>query len=25
MDLTVKDGKVLAYRTRMLLSFKYGS
>jgi dodecin len=25
MDLTVKDGKVLAYRTRVLLSFKYGN
>jgi dodecin len=24
MDLTVKDGKVLTYRTRVLLSFKYG-
>ena len=25
MDMTVKDGKVQAYRTRVLLSFKYGS
>jgi flavin-binding protein dodecin len=25
MDLKVEDGKVLAYRTRVLLSFKYGS
>jgi dodecin len=24
-DMTVKDGKVQAYRTRVLLSFKYGS
>jgi flavin-binding protein dodecin len=24
MDLKVEDGKVLAYRTRVLLSFKYG-
>lgn len=24
-DLTVKDGKVQAYRARVLLSFKYGS
>jgi dodecin len=24
-DITVKDGKVQAYRTRVLLSFKYGS
>ena len=25
MDMKVKDGKVQAYRTRVLLSFKYGS
>ena len=25
MDMTVKDGKVRAYRTRVLLSFKYES
>ena len=25
MDLKVEDGKVKAYRTRVLLSFKYGS
>jgi len=25
MDMTVEDGKVRAYRTRVLLSFKYGS
>ena len=25
MDMTVKDGKVQAYRTRVLLSFKYES
>jgi flavin-binding protein dodecin len=25
MDLKVVNGKVLAYRTRVLLSFKYGS
>jgi dodecin len=25
MDMTVKDGKVEAYRTRVLLSFKYES
>jgi dodecin len=25
MDLTVKNGKVRAFRTRVLLSFKYGS
>ena len=25
MDMKVEDGKVLAYRTRVLLSFKYGS
>ena len=25
MDLTVKDGKVQAYRTRLQLSFKYRS
>ena len=25
MDLTVKDGKVQAYRSRVQLSFKYGS
>jgi len=24
-DMTVKDGKVQTYRTRVLLSFKYGS
>ena len=24
-DMTVKDGKVQAYRARVLLSFKYGS
>ena len=24
-DMTVKDGKVLSYRARVLLSFKYGS
>ena len=24
-DMSVKDGKVQAYRTRVLLSFKYGS
>ena len=24
-DMTLKDGKVQAYRTRVLLSFKYGS
>ena len=24
-DMNVKDGKVQAYRTRVLLSFKYGS
>jgi len=24
-DVTVKDGKVQAYRARVLLSFKYGS
>jgi len=24
-DMTVKDGKVQRYRTRVLLSFKYGS
>jgi flavin-binding protein dodecin len=24
-DMTVKDGRVQAYRTRVLLSFKYGS
>ena len=25
MDMKVEDGKVKAYRTRVLLSFKYGS
>ncbi|MBV8524450.1 MAG: dodecin domain-containing protein [Acetobacteraceae bacterium] len=25
MDMKVEEGKVLAYRTRVLLSFKYGS
>jgi dodecin len=25
MDLKIKSGKVKAYRTRVLLSFKYGS
>lgn len=25
MDMKVEDGKVQAYRTRVLLSFKYGS
>jgi len=25
MDMKVEDGKVLAYRTRVLLSFKYES
>jgi flavin-binding protein dodecin len=25
LDMTVKDGKVLAYRARVSLSFKYGS
>ena len=25
LDMTVEDGKVKAYRTRVLLSFKYGS
>jgi dodecin len=25
MDMTVDDGKVKAYRTRVLISFKYGA
>jgi hypothetical protein len=25
MDLKIEDGKVLEYRTRLQLSFKYGS
>jgi flavin-binding protein dodecin len=25
MDMKIEDGKVRAYRTRVLLSFKYGS